>query len=518
MAQNKWYQLDNAAKIVPSTASGADTRVFRITCELREAVDPDILQRAVTEAAADFPHFSSILKRGLFWYYLDESDLEPEVTPDNLPALSAIYWEGRRNLLYRVSYYGCRINLEMFHVLTDGTGAFAFLKAILSLYLEYKYGIEDLIADGSRSSKTDHRDDAFGKYYKKAGAKPEEQKSAPKRAYHLRGDRDEYLENHLLEGTVSVKKFLKAARARHSTVAELCTAMFIRAILEEMSVRDRRLPIVLSIPVNLRNYFPSETARNFFGVINVAFDPVLYDGTVESIIPVVRASFERQLQQDQIELTMNSYASLEHNIAIKVVPLAIKNLVISAINHRMQRGITGTISNVGKITLPEEMEPFVRKFSCFMAAPEVQISVCSYKDYLVFGVASAFIEHPVMRNFFRDMVDMGVDVELDSNDFDRIGAAPAAAPAAEAPVPPVLPAAQPESVPQLQSAPATQLQSAPEAQPESTPAVQHESAPATQPESALTPQPVPSDVTTVAEPIGNADVAAAGPISGREEA
>ena len=26
MAQNKWYQLDNAAKIVPSTASGADTR------------------------------------------------------------------------------------------------------------------------------------------------------------------------------------------------------------------------------------------------------------------------------------------------------------------------------------------------------------------------------------------------------------------------------------------------------------------------------------------------------------
>ena len=199
--------------------------------------------------------------------------------------------------------------------------------------------------------------------------------------------------------------------------------MFIRAILEEMSVRDRRLPIVLSIPVNLRNYFPSETARNFFGVINVAFDPALYDGTVESIIPVVRASFERQLQQDQIELTMKSYSALEHNIAIKVVPLVIKNLVISAINHRMQRGITGTISNVGKITLPAQMDPFVRKFSCFMAAPEVQVSICSYKDYLVFGVASAFIEHPVLRNFFRDMVDMGVDVELDSNDFNRTGAA-----------------------------------------------------------------------------------------------
>ena len=38
-----WYELDNAAKIVPSTAKGANTRVFRLTCELTENVDEDIL-------------------------------------------------------------------------------------------------------------------------------------------------------------------------------------------------------------------------------------------------------------------------------------------------------------------------------------------------------------------------------------------------------------------------------------------------------------------------------------------
>ena len=132
MAQTKWYQLDNAAKIVPSTAGGSDTRVFRITCELNEEVDPEALQSAVTAAARDFPHFSSVLKKGLFWYYLDQSDLDAEVTRDDRPALDTIYWEGRRNLLYRVNYHGRRINLEMYHVLTDGTGAFEFLKAILA--------------------------------------------------------------------------------------------------------------------------------------------------------------------------------------------------------------------------------------------------------------------------------------------------------------------------------------------------------------------------------------------------
>ena len=411
MAQTKWYQLDNAAKIVPSTAGGSDSRVFRITCELKEEVDPEILQRAVTTAAREFPHFSSILKEGMFWYYLDQSNLEAEVTPDNRPALDTIYREGRRNLLYRVNYYGRRINLEMFdHV--------AGLKPCFHCR-RIRYDLPQLQMTVSRAAGSDRQDDAFGKYYKKEKEKPEGQKNAPVRAYHLRGDRDENLQNHLLEGTVSVAAFLAAARERNATVAELSTALFIQATLREMSVRDKKLPIVLSVPVNLRNYFPSETARNFFGVINVVYDPALYEGTLESIIPVVRESFRKQLRQDQVELTMNSYAALEHNIAVKVVPLLIKNLVVSAINARMQRGITGTISNVGKITVPEEMAPYIEKFSCFMAAPEVQVCLCSYKDKLVFGVASAFIQQPIIRDFFRDMVDMGIEVVLESNDFDR---------------------------------------------------------------------------------------------------
>ena len=233
---------------------------------------------------------------------------------------------------------------------------------------------------------------------------------------------------------MSVSAFLAAARERSSTVAELSTALFIQAALREMSVRDRKYPIVMSVPVNLRNYFPSDTARNFFGVINVVYDPVLYDGTLESIIPVVRESFDKQLKQDQVELTMNSYAALEHNIAIKVVPLFIKNLVISAINAKTQRGITGTISNVGKITVPKEMEPYIRKFSCFMAAPEVQVCLCSFKDELVFSVTSAFIQQPVIRNFFRDIVDMGIDLVLESNDFDT----PSNEQAAEKPEPPAV--------------------------------------------------------------------------------
>ncbi len=416
MARGKWYELDNNAKIVPSTAKGADTRVFRITCELKEDVDGNLLQLALDRTVPDFPHFASVLRKGLFWYYLDSSNIRAVVQPENKPACAAIYRDGRRKLLYRVNYYRRRINLEMFHVLTDGTGAFAFLRAIVCNYLILAHNLEEETPQDLSSVK-EKEDDAFSRYYsRETKGKPREQKTLPHKAYHLQGERDEYLQMHLIEGTVSASKFLQVAKEHNSTASAFITALFMESILEEMRVRDKKLPIVLSVPVNLRNYFPSDTARNFFGVINVAFYPEQYDGTIESIVDVVQASFRRQLTQDQVSLSMHDYARLEHNIAIRPVPLFIKNLVIAAVNSSVQKGITGTISNVGKITIPEPFSSYIDRFSCFMAAPDVQISICSFNGKMCFGIGSAFVENPVMMRFFRKIVAYGVDVEIATND------------------------------------------------------------------------------------------------------
>lgn len=414
MARAKWYELDNAAKIVPSTAKGADTRVFRITCELKEDVDGALLQQALDRTVPDFPHFASVLRKGLFWYYLDSSSIRAVVQPENKPPCSAIYFDGRRRLLYRVNYYRRRINLEMFHVLTDGTGAFAFLRAIVCNYLNLAHGIEKEESQ-DLSSVREKEDDSFNRYYQKEiKGKPAEK--LPHRAYHLQGERDEHMQMHLIEGTVSVSEFRKVAKEHQTTVSAFTTALFMESILEEMREREKKLPIVLSVPVNLRNYFKSETARNFFGVINVAFYPEQYDGTLESILQVVQSSFKRQLTQDQVALSLHDYARLEHNIVIRPVPLFIKNLVIAAVNSCVQKGITGTISNVGKITIPEPYDSYIDRFSCFMAAPDVQISVCSFGGKMCFGVGSSFVTNPVLMRFFRKMANLGIDVEIATND------------------------------------------------------------------------------------------------------
>ena len=165
-----WYELDNAAKIIPSSVEGADTRVMRLMCELKEPVDPEILQEALDLTMPEFPHMKCCLKRGIFWYYLDEWKGTPTVMEENIHVLSSLYKSGHHSLLFRVMYYDKRITLEMFHALADGTGALVFLKHILAHYLCLKYDLDyGELPQQDVSSVAEKEQDAFGQFYEGKG-------------------------------------------------------------------------------------------------------------------------------------------------------------------------------------------------------------------------------------------------------------------------------------------------------------------------------------------------------------
>ena len=75
-----WTRLDNAAKIFPPTSNKQDTKVFRFACQLNEWVEQNILQQATEKTLETFPIFRSVLKHGLFWYYLEKTELVPDTS------------------------------------------------------------------------------------------------------------------------------------------------------------------------------------------------------------------------------------------------------------------------------------------------------------------------------------------------------------------------------------------------------------------------------------------------------
>ncbi len=415
MNTKRWYKLDNAAIIIPPSTRGSSTRVFRIACQLKEEVDPTLLQQASFDILSEFPHFQVVLRRGLFWYYLDSTSQTPIVHIDDRPACGPLYFQGKRNLLFDISYYKKRINLEMFHVLADGTGGFQFFERLIIRYLELSHSLH--VERETISSSVDEKvDDAFQKFYTKDTSGNQLKEATFHKAYQLKGEHDAFMENHMVEIHMSAKAFVDVAKQYKTTAGVLATALYIQAILQEMRIKDYKRPIVVSVPVNLRNYFPSVTTRNFYGTINISYQVTESNQDLETIIESVNDQFKTLLQEEKLRQNMNTYSSLEHNFALKLVPLFIKDIAVANIGTRSALGVTGTISNMGRISLPSEIENYVDYFSAFMAKQNMQITLVSYQDHLVFGICSDHVEHSIAYQLCKELTKFGIDVSVATND------------------------------------------------------------------------------------------------------
>lgn len=111
----KWARLDNASKIFPPTITNRDSKVFRLSCELKSPADPTVLQEALEKTLSEFPHYQSVLRRGFFWYYFEQSLLIPKVEMEHLPLCAPLYFPGEKTLLFRVFYFDNMIRAEVFH-------------------------------------------------------------------------------------------------------------------------------------------------------------------------------------------------------------------------------------------------------------------------------------------------------------------------------------------------------------------------------------------------------------------
>ena len=136
--RKNWVRLDNASNIFLAAMSNRDSKVFRISAEVTDTVDPDLLQQALNKVFEQNLLYHSVLRRGFFWYYLEESDLKPKAEPDTNTPCRPLYFFDRRNLLFRVMYWKKRVSLEVFHVLSDGTGSDVVLSRFNYRVLEFK--------------------------------------------------------------------------------------------------------------------------------------------------------------------------------------------------------------------------------------------------------------------------------------------------------------------------------------------------------------------------------------------
>ena len=418
----RWMRLDNAAKIFPAAKRRNWNNFFRISATLTEPVDTAVLASALDVTARRFPSIAVRLRRGVFWYYLEEIPKTPSIQPEKSCPLAHAPFHEVRQCAFRVLVYKNRVAVEFFHALTDGTGALVFVKTLLAEYLSEKYGLsvpaEKGVLGRLEEPSPEELEDSFARYAGDVTAS-----RAESTAYHLSGtpERDGY--KNLVTMMIPAEKLRACAKEHGVSVTELLCAAMMQAIGELQAekvpnVRHRK-PVKVLIPVNLRNLFPSRSLRNFASYITPEIDPRMGDCSFSELCSLVHHKMGLENNRRTMRAKFAANVASERSPILRVMPLFIKNIAMKAVFDAVGECKSCLcLSNLGRVELPEVMVPYVQRMDFIIGvqarAPH-DCGVVTWGDTVYINCIRSIQGPELEYRFYRVLHRLGLPVRVESN-------------------------------------------------------------------------------------------------------
>lgn len=410
-----WFALDDAAKIYPLSMQRGSMAVFRLSVYLKEAVVPELLQIALDFTIKRFPSFATTLKKGIFWHYLDSAkrrfDIEKE---DDLPC-RAIKVSRSGSQAFRVLCHDRRISVEFFHVLTDGTGGLCFLKALAAEYLRLRGAeieADETLFDIAATPCVEETENAFASVPVSASAAG----FGGKIAAQMSGRLSKLMPCKIVHFKMNASELKKAAGKCGTTVSGyLLALMFLstRAASDEMSG-----DMCIQVPVNMRQYYHSETVRNFS----------LYCGVRIAVSDIRDKSFlaeeaDRQLREKASKELMTDMVTATERLvrSLRYVPLVLKRPVAQKIYGFLGDNVfSNTLSNLGVISMPPAMAEHVESMDALLGMASVNRAECTVitvNDTATFSITKNTADPSFEEALYELLCAEGINVEVEGSEL-----------------------------------------------------------------------------------------------------
>lgn len=410
MYKNNWRKLDNTAKIF-SLDDNRNTNIFRYSVLLRENVDINILEKSLNKTLVECPSFKMKIGTGLFWNYLELNDKKPIIKEENEIPCEHINFKKNNDYLFKITYYKNKINLDVFHVLTDGTGAIILLKILIYNYLNLKYNLKhnvnvELNTTKDQDQYLKYYDSKYKMYY---NIKP---------SYQLPGIANKKT-NNTYHYIVSVKEIKKVCKKLNVTITEYLTAIYIYAIYSSLYNKKSHKEIDVTIPINLRKFFNEETIANFFTYMNITSNVSgKQKVSFEEVLKYTKKEFKEKLTNDKVKEYLARDVNLGMNLPIRLVPLFIKKLFIKFMGVLFTKSTTTTLSNVGIVEIDENYKKYIDNILVLVRpgkTQKIKCTICSYEDKLNITINSNINDKKLQEVFLQLLQDNLKKIKTESN-------------------------------------------------------------------------------------------------------
>ena len=413
---NTWRRLDNSAKIFPIASSKKYSSVFRLSAVLKEKVNPKILKQSVEIVLKNLSSFKVKLKKGMFWYYFEENHKKVIIEKEKNYPCKYIDPKTNNDYLFKVTYFENKINLDIFHSLTDGNSGIIFLREIVYTYIELAHPKDfDKKLRIERKISNNTEDDYLKNYNKKS-----KNSKGGKRAYILKGKKLPLSAIGVIHVNINLEQLKSKAKEKGVTITQFLTACIIYAIYNSNYKKyNGKKPIKVCIPVDLKKYFKSETVSNFFSYINVQTDMNKKELLeFDNLLKFVHDDFNKRLTKEEISKTMSANVKLGNNIFIKSIPLFLKLVIVKLSYMEIRRYTTTTFSNIGRVGIIGEYQKYIDKF-LMLIAPEsvekIKCSACSFENNLVLTFTSVLKNIEVEEELCKKLKEEGIDIFVEGN-------------------------------------------------------------------------------------------------------
>ena len=410
-----WRRLDNSAKIFPIAGGKKYSTVFRLSAVLKEKVQPKQLEEAVNIALERYQSFKVRMKSGFFWNYFEHNPKKPVIEEEKDYPCKYINPRTNNYYLFKVTYFENKINIDIFHSLTDGNSGTVFFKEIIYTYLELVH--PEKYTQERRIKKIEYNtEDSYMKNYDKKA----KSNASSKKAYILKGGKIPFGAISTIHEILDLEALKQESKRCNATITQYLTAVLIYAIYQENDLKKTgKEPIKVCIPVNLKKYFPSKTMANFFSYITVEAEMKKdHLDTFEKILDFVKNDFAKRLTEEEIIKTMSANVKIGNNPLIKIVPLALKKILVRLSYLEIRKYTTTTFSNIGRIGIMGKYQEDIEYF-LMLIAPEpvekIKCSSCTFENKMAFTFTSILNDNRIEKRFYQFLKEKGIQIQIESN-------------------------------------------------------------------------------------------------------
>ncbi len=410
---NKSYLPDSSGIIYSYIEKSNWTAAFRFETDLDEDIDKEKLNEAIEITRKRFPTFFVQVAPEGKMNMLHPNDTQLKAVDEGPDMLAPFTLGDDAHHLIRIGVNGKKAYVEVFHTVCDGHAALVFFNSLLICY--YNLRGENIAYTGDsldvgEPPKPEETADAFLDIYKGG-------KSA--------GRMDKYSYQYALDRknvplSVNVLSFsddeiYQLAKKYDTSVGVLLTAVYIYSFYLTQKRHSVR-PIRISIPVDLRRMFPSQTLRNYSLYIIVGIYPLKKKNWIlEDIIREVDRQFKEQLTKENMINMAYSNVTSQRTALFKALPMSVKRFALGfGYNYLGEQFFTSALSSFGRIRFPEGLDKHVK--DCKFVLGEAMVSGMNSTAVSVNGrnniTMSAKVDcDDAQKMFAKILRTMGVNVE-----------------------------------------------------------------------------------------------------------